>query len=371
MRAVIASVLADDDFIVLSRTGMPAAGDPALVVLDAHAIATRLAMFLWNSGPDAELLDLADSGELLDAEVLHQQAERLLADIRAARMVDDFHTQWLGLHHLDKVLKDPEIFPEYDAALAQDMRRGTLAFARSIVLDGSGRLRDLFTQPSSFANARLASIYGDDIVGPVPAGATFEAVMLDPARRGGLLGEPSFATIYSLSNQIGFSRRGKLVLEALMCTPIPPPPPGGVELDPEPPPADKSHKEVWEVLMAEPECQGCHLLADPISFGFDNYDAIGRWTDTIDGFPVDPSGELLGTPFANRAELIDLILGSEEFPACIVDQYVRYGLDRMLGEDDTCTQDALVEALVESDGNVRVLALAVVDSDAFRVARSP
>jgi hypothetical protein len=370
MRDVIASVLADDAFIVLSRAGTPDTNDAGLIALDAHALATRLAMFLWNSGPDQTLLDLADSGELLEPDVLHAQAERLLADVRAARMVDDFHTQWLGLESLEEVAKDPVIFPEYDAELAADMLRGTLAFARSIVLGGSGRLRDLFTQPSSFANARLAAIYGDDIVGPLPAGAALEAVMLDPARRGGLLSEPSFATRHSRPDQIGFSRRGKATLDGLLCTPVPPPP-LGIDMDVPPPPHDASHKDMQASLMSGVTCVGCHVLMDPVSYALDNYDAIGRWTDTIDGFPVDPSGSVLGQPYATREEMIEIVLASEEFPGCVVDQYARYALDRFLGEDDMCTRDSLVQALVDSDGNVRVLALALVDSDAFRFARLP
>ncbi len=370
MRAVIAAVLVDDRFFVLSREGTADAEDPALVVLDAHALATRLSMFLWNSGPDAELLDLADSGELLDAAVLRAQAERLLADARAARMVDDFHAQWLQIARVGTADKDSDVFPEFDPALARDMLRGTQAFARSVVLDGSGTLRDLLTLPRSYANANLAEIYGADIVGPAPGGATFEAVQLDPTRRGGLLSEPSFTTMHSREDQIGFTRRGKAVLESLACVALPPPPPG-IGNDLPAVPADAPHKEVWAELLTDVTCAGCHSLVDPVSFGFDNYDAIGRWTDDIDGFPVDPSGTFLDMPYANRAELVELILGNEDLGECMAHQYAVYALDRALGEDDVCTTDALATAFDESDGNVRVLALAIVDSDAFRVARLP
>ena len=370
MRAVIQTVLADERFLSVSRDGTPDAGDPELVTLDAHALATRLALFLWNSGPDEQLLDLADSGELLDPAVLHAQAERLFADARAARMVDDFHAQWLDIEDLAEVTKDPVLFPEFDAALGRDMLRGTLAFARSIVLDGSGRLRDLLTQPTSFANANLAAIYGDDIVGAAPGGATFEAIQLDPERRGGLFSEPSFATRHSREDQIGFTRRGKSLLETTFCTPVPPPPPGsGVDL-PEVP-ADAPHKEVWaEVIGDDPTCAGCHSFADPPGFAFDNYDPIGRWTSTIDGFPVDTSGTIDDMPFANRTELIEIVLGHDGLGECMAQKYTLYALDRFLIPDvDGCTIDSLATAFDESDGNVRVLALAIVDSDAFRVVR--
>lgn len=371
MRAVIETVLSDERFFVLSRAGSPTADDPGLVVLDGHALATRLAMFLWNSGPDAELLDLADSGELLEPDVLHAQAERLLADARAARMVDDFHAQWMGIEWLRVTLKDDSLFPEFDAALARDMVRGTQAFTRSVVLDGSGTVSDLLTLPRSFANANLAAIYGEDIVGPVPDGATFEPVELDPSRRGGLLTEPSFAATHSREDQIGFTKRGKAVIDAMYCNPFPPPPPG-TSNDLPAPPADAPHKEMWgEVIGDQAECAGCHALVDPVSFAFDNYDPIGRWTDDIDGFPIDPSGTVLDTPFANRAELVEIILGHEDLGECMAQQYAVYALDRSLGEDDACTMDSLAAAFDESGGNVRVLALAIVDSDAFRVARAP
>ena len=193
---------------------------------------------------------------------------------------------------------------------------------------------------------------------------------MPPARRGGLLGEPSFATTHSHPSQIGFTKRGKLVMEALLCESIAPPPPG-IDEDLHPAPADVSHKENWAETMADPTCMACHSVPDPISFAFDNYDAIGRWTETIDGFPVDTAGDLDDAPFANRTEMIELVLARESFSECIVDQYARYALDRFLMPEDACTRDSLAQALDDSDGNVRVLATAMVDSDAFRVARTP
>ncbi|MBC8070244.1 MAG: DUF1592 domain-containing protein, partial [Deltaproteobacteria bacterium] len=369
MRAVITTVLAAPDFYELARTGTPTDGDAALVVLDAHALATRLAMFLWNSGPDAELLALADSGELLDAAVLRAQAERLLADARAARMVDDFHAQWLGIADIATVEKDATVFPEFDAALAGDMLRGTQLFARSVVLGGSGRLEDLFTQPSSFANAALAAIYGDDIVGAVPEGAAFEAVALDPTRRGGLLTEPSVATANSLSDQLGFTPRGLLVRANLLCEAIPPPP-DGIDLTVVTGPGISRH-ESWLQTVGEPSCMGCHAATDPLGFALDNYDAIGRWTDEIDGEPVEPSSDASDFPYEDRAGMLEQLLASEELTSCVVQQYARYALDRELEQDDACTQGELEQALIDADGNVRVLALAIVDADAFRVARLP
>ncbi|HET6585103.1 MAG TPA: DUF1592 domain-containing protein [Nannocystaceae bacterium] len=361
MRAVIASVLADDDFIVLARTGTPTPGDEALVVLDAHALATRLAMFLWNSGPDGTLLDLADSGALLDAEVLNAQAQRLLDDVRAARMVDDFTAQWIDIADVASQAKDPELFPEYDAALAADMLRGTQAFARSVVLGSSGRLADQLTMPSSFANADLAAIYGVDIVGAVPAGSTLEPVTLDPAHRGGLLTEPSFATMHSNDDSVGCSKRGKVISENLLCRVIAPPPPD----------VDMDAGDSCAAHIADPACAACHAVVDPFSGAFANYDPIGRWTDEVDGVPVDPSGETSGFTFANRTELVDQMLASELLAECTVAQYLRYALDRLEGEDDECTLETLAQAFVESDENVRALALEIVASDAFRVARLP
>lgn len=369
MRDVITTVLAAPDFYVLARSGTPTDGDAALVVLDAHALATRLAMFLWNSGPDAELLALADSGELLEPAVLHAQAERLLADARAARMVDDFHAQWLGIADIATVEKDSELFPELDASLAADMLRGTQLFARSVVLGGSGRLADLFTQPSSFANAELAAIYGDDIVGAVPAGAAFEAVTLDAERRGGLLTEPSVLTANSLFDQIGFTPRGLLVRNNLMCQWVPAPPPlidlvivSGPGI---------SRQDSWQQSVGDPTCMSCHIVTDPLGFGLDNYDAIGRWTDEIDGEPVEPSSDASDFPYEDRDGLIAQLLASDELTSCVVQQYARYALDRDLEVEDACTQGELEQALVDSDGNVRALALAIVDADAFRVARLP
>jgi hypothetical protein len=110
---------------------------------------------------------------------------------------------------------------------------------------------------------------------------------------------------------------------------------------------------------------------DPLAFGHDNYDAIGRWTDDIDGKPVDPSSDASDLPYENRAGLLEQLLASEELTRCVVQQYTRYALDRELEQSDACMHDELAQALVDADGNVRALALALVDTDAFRVARLP
>jgi hypothetical protein len=368
MRDVIASVLADPRFLEIARTGTPSPDDAALVVLDDHALATRLAMFLWSSGPDEELLDLADAGQLQDPGVLHDQALRLLADPRAGRMVDDFHAQWLGITTLPAAVKDPELFPQYDAELATDMLRATQAFARSVVLDGNATLADLFTLPRSYANDAVAAIYGDDIVGAAPAGPALEPVELDPEHRGGLLGEPSFATQHSHPAWIGCSLRGLLIRRNLLCADVPPPPPDVGEL---PELEDGTHKETCEMHVENEGCATCHKSIDQLGYALDNYDPIGRWTDTIDGMPVDPDGNSGDFTFEGRADLVEQLLASEEFSSCTVRQYVRYALDVDPGTADQCTLDELGQVLADSGGSVRDLALAIVDSDAFRVARVP
>lgn len=368
VRAAIASVLADDRFLLVAQDGTPTPGDAALVELSAHALASRLALFLWNSGPDEVLLALADSGELLEPATLHEQAERLLADPRASRMVDDFHTQWLGLQYLAGVAKDAELFPSFDAA-RDDLRQETLSFARSVMLEGDATLATLLDAPYTYANATVAQIYGDDIVDPAPIGASFERVALDPARRGGVLTQPSFAAVHSADDQIGFSRRGLWLRTNLLCTPVPPPPPIETPL-PDPSPDVHGHKELWQAAVGDPDCMGCHILFDPLSFPFDNLDPVGAWTDVLDGAPVDPSGTTEGFDFADREDLVNQLLASDDVAACMVRQYARYALDRDLEQADACTLETLRETLRSSGGDLRTMMISLVDAPMFRHVRS-
>ena len=152
---------------------------------------TRLAFFLWGTGPDAELLKAATQGTLKTPLALEKQVRRLLADPKSEALATRFGSQWLRLQDLDKLIPDYLQYPNYDDTLARAMRRETELFFDSIVREDRNVL-DLMTADYTFVNERLARHYGiPDVAGP-----NFKRVQLPESRRG-LLGQGSILALTS------------------------------------------------------------------------------------------------------------------------------------------------------------------------------
>lgn len=375
-REAIRDMLSSPNMWQLGRTGTPAEHDPDILLLDDWSLATRLAYFLWNSTPDDALLDHAAAGDLSDEVVLLSEAQRLLADPRAERMLADMYTALMGVEDLQEVTKDTALFPQFGPSLLQAMEQELGRFVADAILgQGDGRIETLLDAPFTFVDDQLAALYGDDLLSTegTPGPGTYVRASLDPARRGGLLALPAVMTRHSQAADLGYTMRGLTIRNNLLCQSLPPPPPDVVgQIDYPDPPFDRY--AFWETLMPA-ECQACHVLSDPLSFAFDHYDALGRWQSEIHGFAVDASGEVVSvsgvadTSFDGRAELVDVLTATDELPACMVQQHLRFALRRLLSEADECAVEALVAQLEQSDGDLRGLMLDIVASDTFRAAR--
>lgn len=368
VRMAIAGVLQAAAFWHVTPTGTPG-DDPAVLVLDGPSLALRMSLRLWNGLPDAELRQAGADGSLLQPEVRAAQIARMLADPRAARMIRDFHEQWLRIRDVDRASKDDDLFPTFDAGLGVAMREESTRFAADVVLAGDGRLETLLTAPYTFANAEVAALYGDSIV-EQPMGAAFERVDLDPDQRGGLLTQPAWLTVHSHHEFVGFARRGDWITRELLCGLVPPPPPG-VDTNQAPPPPEEglSNKDWRDSVVGDPACLTCHAIIDPPSFAFDNYDAIGRWTDEVFGAPVDPSGMIEGLSFADRDQLVAGVLASDAVAECVPLSWARYALGRDLADADACLIERLRDTFTATDGDLREVITAIAASDAFAHVR--
>jgi hypothetical protein len=336
--------------------------------LDDFEIATRLSYFLWSSMPDDELFELARNGSLKRPARLAEQVRRMLKNPKSDALVANFAGQWLQLRNIAAVSFDPKLFPELDSKLREDMRTETEMFFSSIVREDRSVLTFLDSD-FTFLNERLAKHYGvPDVAGP-----EFRKVYVDKQQRGGLLGQASMLTVTSNPTRTSPVKRGQWILENLLASPAPPPPPGVPDLDGEKEggPLTGTLRQKMEQHRDNPNCAICHQKLDPLGFGLENYNALGAWRTEDAGLPIDPSGVLPnGQSFGSVAELRAVLLTrGDDFRECLAEKLLTYALGRGLEYYDQCTVEELVAALRSNGDRFSVLVLEIVKSDAFQKRR--
>ena len=368
IRRVVATMLQSPHFLYHLDI-VQSADESAVAALDGYQLASRLSYALWQTMPDADLFAAAAAGELATPEGLREQAERLLADDRAADAIASFHLQWLGLDTIRELDKDDALFPEFDASLAEAMQRETARFADHVIRRGDGKLTTLLSAPLGFPEGPLAEIYG------VSATANpEEPVMLDPTQRAGLLTQAAFLSTHAHADQTSPVRRGIVIRKNLLCTNLPDPPADVDNTPPEPDP-NATTRQRFAAHTGDPACAGCHQLIDPIGLGFENYDALGRFRVEENGAPVDASGELTmagasSGAFNGAVELAHQLAESPEVRACVSSQWFRFALGRLEREPDACSMQRLNQDFAAADYDVRALLLSLVTSDAFRYRKA-
>ncbi len=333
--------------------------------LEAHELASRLSYFLWSSLPDAELSRLADAGTLSGA--LREQTKRMLADKRSAALVESFTGQWLQTRNLSVLKPDPVKFKEFTGELADDMRIETEMFFAAVMQEDRPIL-DFLNAPFTFLNERLARHYGI----PGIAGDRFRRVELDGVQRGGVLTQASVLTVSSYPTRTSPVIRGKWVLENILNQPPPPPPPGVPALDEKAGPNAGSMRQQLEKHRANVVCAGCHARMDPLGFGLENYDAIGRWRTTDAGVGIDPSGVLPGgEKFSSPQELKKILRSQQDvFTRALAEKMLTYAVGRGMEAGDRGTVRTVAGRVSDHGYRFSELILAVVESEPFRMRKS-
>lgn len=364
IRVVLETLLQSPNFVYhLELT--PAPSGVGVTPLNGYEVAERLSFALWNSVPDAELLDAAGSGQLDGKDGLRAQAERLIGSDRAKDALSSFHVQWLGLDGLLDIAKDPALFPDFTPDLQRAMRAEATGFADFVIRRGDGRLQTLLSAPFTVAGTDLLEIYG-----ATAAPSADGTVQLDPTQRAGLLTQAAFLSAHAHANQTSPVHRGLAVRKNLLCTGLPDPPANVNNTPPEPDP-NATTRQRFEQHRKDPSCAGCHQLLDPIGVGFESYDAIGRYRATENNLPIDAQGELVSAgvssgPFTGAVELAERLAVSPEVRDCVEKQWFRYSLGRGEGAEDACSLASVKEEFAASDFNVKKMLVALVTSDAFR-----
>ena len=333
-------------------------------------LASRLSFFIWGSVPDAELVKAASSGVLRTPTVLAAQVKRMLADPRSETLSTRFASQWLRLQDLDKINPDALLFPYYDHKLAEGLRRETELFFDSIVREDRP-LTDLLTADYTFVNERVARHYGI----PNVNGYDFQRVtQVDPNRRG-LLGQGSILALTSVADRTSPVLRGKWVMEVLLGSPPPAPPAGVPQLsETASQNGDKAltTRERMEQHRANPQCNSCHRVIDPLGLALENYDVTGRWRIRDNGEPVDPVGDLYdGTKMNGPAGLRAALLKHQDaIISTFTERLMTYAVGRRVEYYDMPAIRSIMASAAKSNNKFSSFVMGIVTSKAFQMSQA-
>jgi hypothetical protein len=354
----------------VARTAKVAATASSVYKINDLELASRLSFFLWSSIPDDELLDVASRGVLSNADVLTRQVKRMLADPRSETLMRNFGGQWLLVRNMATVRPGEAYSFAFDETLRQSMQRETELFLDSVMREDRG-VMELLTANYTFVNERLAQNYGI----PNVQGNEFRRVALPAdSPRGGLLGQGSILTVTSPAIRTSPVIRGKWILNNILGSPPPDPPPNVPALSDQKTQAKmKTMRERMAQHRANPGCASCHTMIDPAGFALENFDAIGRWRTVDESFnPIDPSGALPdGSEFKSFAEFrAALASRPERFAFTFTEKLLTYALGRGLEYYD---MPAVRKILADSGpGGYRIqsIVLGIVNSYPFRYRRA-
>jgi hypothetical protein len=334
-----------------------------------YELASRMSYFLWSSMPDEELFRLAAEGHLHDSATLEQQVIRMIRDAKSKVFAESFASQWLRVRELTTAAQpDSHRFPNYTPTLREAMYREVTEFFDSIIREDRSLL-EILESDYTFLNSELAALY--EIAGV--QGNKLQRIKLTDHQRGGVLGMGAILTLTSYPQRTSPVLRGKWVLEEILGTPPPPPPPLVKSLPPDDAPVDGlSLRRRLEKHREQPECATCHLRMDPLGFGLENYDPIGRWRTRIGNQSVDATGVLPGgEKFEGPAQLKEILLGrKEDFVRNVTQKMLAYALGRGLEYYDAPAVKRIGEAMAEKQFRSSVLVTEIVKSFPFQFRRN-
>ena len=362
---MLKAALVSPQFLFITPAGEPESKD-AIVLLDDFQLASRLSYLLWSAPPDAELAALADDGKLHKHEVLRTQVKRMLKDTRSRALFNGFGAQWLRLSELNQQVFDPKMFPQMTPALRKAMMEEARLFFESIVRENQSVVR-FVDSDYTFLNEPLAKVYG---LKQSVHGLKMRRVKLTNPNRGGILGMPATLATTSFPNRTSPVNRGVWVLEQILGERVPPPPPDVPEIE------EQDHKEVkgltlrqrTELHQSEATCANCHKVLDPIGFGLENFDAIGRWREKNEkGLAIHSAGKLPnGKGFTTPAELKGLLAQREgDLARNLTERLMAYALGRQLEGYDDVVIDRLMIKIAKDKYRVRTIITEVITSYLF------
>jgi hypothetical protein len=332
---------------------------------DAYDTASRLSFALWDSLPDAELLRAA-AGELATRDQVRRQAERMVADPRAALKVHDFFMQWLKVDQYPELAKDSKRFPGFDAMAATDLRTSLELEIESIVWSEKSDYRELMLSDKTFLNGRLAGLYGVKL----PPDAPFQPVVLDPAERSGVLTHPYILASFAYVDNSSPIHRGVMIVRNMLGRVLKPPPaafaPLAAGLHP-----NLTTRQRVEMQTKPAACNGCHGLINPLGFTLERFDAIGRLRTEESGQPVNCTGSYQPrtgpvAQFSGARDLTRYLAGSDEAHAAFVEKMFQNLVKQPVRAYGPQTLPDLQRSFAAQEYNIRKLLVEISTVAALR-----
>jgi hypothetical protein len=371
VRTALQAILSSPDFIFRMENAAPVRNGKGAYRINGVGLASRLSYFLWGAPPDQELIDLGREDELVRPDVLDAQVRRMLIDPRSEALATRFLSQWLRLQDLEKIHPGSDDWPDFEGTLRDAMLQETELLFNYMVREDR-TVMDLLTANYTFVNEPLARHY--DI--PDVTGEHFRRVELADSRRWGLLGHGSVLVSTSHADRTSPVRRGKWVMEVLLDSPPPPPPPNVPELEQTAGVIDGrpvTVKERMEAHRANPSCNSCHRVIDPLGLALENFDVTGEWRIRDSGNPIDASGELwdgrqMNGPEDLREALVDYRV---PFTRAFAKNLMAYALGRRVEYYDQPTIRKITRAAEANDYRISTFVLEIVKSDAFLLRPAP
>jgi hypothetical protein len=341
-----------------------------------YELATRLSYFLWSSMPDDELFHLATENKLHEDATLDQQVRRMLKDPKSKAMAEYFGGQWLGVNALLTTANpDRDKFKKYTPQIRDSFYAQAIEFVDSIFREDRS-ITTLIDSDYTYLNEPIARLYQI----PDIKGEEMRRVPLKNPVRGGILGLGAVHVITSFPLRTSPVLRGKWILETVLGAPPPPPPPDVPKLPEDDTPSATqgattttlSIRQRLEQHRADPNCTSCHARMDPLGFGLENFDPIGRWRTDLAGQPIDTLGTLsTGETFTGPAELKAILLKKkDDFARTLTQKLLAYALGRGLEFYDEAPVKKITDQLAKSDYKSTALVIEIVNSYPFRYRRN-
>jgi hypothetical protein len=363
MRHAVNMILQSPNFLYRVELGTPSPTDRGRLKYTGFEMASRLASMLWNTLPDPALLDAAAKESLASPDGVNAQARRMLADPRAHQALRAFVGDLYAMHFLQEAMPDPMVYPDFTPTLRQAMQTELEMRVDDVVFGSRGDFLSLLDSKTTFVNDELAKHYGL----AVPGGTDFRKVTIPAdSPRAGILGSGAILTGMALPERTMPTRRGKFVRETLLCQTVPAPPP---EVMAQLPPPRNPNDQIRQILTdhrTNPSCAACHALMDPVGFGMENFDGVGRYRTMDKGKPVDATGDLDGVPFDGLAELGAALRSASVAGPCLVSKVYTNALGRAPGERDAPVLNKLAATFASGGHQLDQLMIELVASEGFR-----
>ena len=367
----LAGLMSTPMFLFVIDMTEPDPDHPGQVRLTGPSKASRLSFLLWNTTPDAELLAVAENGDLHTPNGLAKQVDRMMSSPRVETGARAFFSDFLNFEKFEILEKDPVIFPAFSIRVVEDAQEQMLRTLYDHLFVQDHDYRDIFTSRKTFVSPALARIYRVPI--DRPDGGWMPHTFGTEDHYAGLLTQIGFLALNAHPGRSSPTLRGRAIREVLLCQKVPDPP-GDVDqtlfFDPDSP--VKTARERLSAHSTNATCAGCHKLTDPVGLGLERFDGIGEFRTTENGAPIDITGDLDGAPYNDVKELGMVMRNNPATPACIVNRIASYALGRSFSMDEAQYFRYLEKVFAESNYNLPKLLKTIAMSDAFfKVSETP